>query len=47
MVFKMFVLAVVALHAIAEHRLMDPAYNLFLLLPYTVLREDSLNVTKE
>lgn len=40
MIFRMFILSVVAMDAVLEHRLPDPAYDLFLLLPFVRLGEE-------
>ena len=35
--FRMYVLAVLSLHFMMEHHLLEPAYNIFLLLPFASL----------
>ena len=43
--FRMFLLAIVAFHCFWEHRMIDPAFNMFLLLPFAALEEENTGKT--
>ncbi|MBO6205629.1 MAG: hypothetical protein J6O73_01700 [Lachnospiraceae bacterium] len=45
--FKMYILAVLALHFMMEHHILEPAYNIFLLLPFADLDDKKQNQVKK